>query len=137
VGTIVQDRPQINPVSQPRWDRFERADLFEQYRQLRTQGISERQAAKDAFVRTRCRCIALRSLGRRLATGGMHAHRRRRSMECASLGLGRAIAEVDGERVCMPAGSRRVGANPCIFPELPVWDNVSVTSLNRLYNPLF
>jgi hypothetical protein len=36
--------------SQPRWDRFERADLFEQYRKLRTQGISERQAAKELKV---------------------------------------------------------------------------------------
>src|SRR5262244_2982477 len=36
--------------SQPRWDRFERADLFEQYRELRTQGISERQAAKERKV---------------------------------------------------------------------------------------
>src|SRR5499427_7163386 len=39
--------PQINQGSQPRWDRLERADLFEQYRELRTQGISERQAAKE------------------------------------------------------------------------------------------
>lgn len=46
MGTVVQDRPHINPGSQPRWDRFERADLFEQYRTLRTQGVSERQAAK-------------------------------------------------------------------------------------------
>jgi hypothetical protein len=42
--------PQINPGSQPRWDRFERADLFEQYQELRTQGISERQAAKELNV---------------------------------------------------------------------------------------
>jgi hypothetical protein len=42
--------PQINPGSQPRWDRFERADLFEQYRALRTQGISERHAAKELKV---------------------------------------------------------------------------------------
>src|SRR3989442_7692744 len=42
--------PQINPGSQPRWDRFERADLFEQYRELRTQGVSERQAAKELKV---------------------------------------------------------------------------------------
>src|SRR5215470_225242 len=41
---------QINQGSQPRWDRFERADLFEQYRELRTQGISERQAAKELKV---------------------------------------------------------------------------------------
>src|SRR3954454_3230079 len=42
--------PQINHGSQPRWDRFERADLFEQYRELRTQGISERQVAKELKV---------------------------------------------------------------------------------------
>src|SRR5437867_6010720 len=42
--------PHINQGSQPRWDRFERADLFEQYRELRTQGISERQAAKELKV---------------------------------------------------------------------------------------
>ena len=50
MGTVVQDNPQINLGSQPRWDRFERADLFEQYRQLRTQGVSERQAAKALKV---------------------------------------------------------------------------------------
>ena len=50
MGTVVQDTPQINLGSQPRWDRFERADLFEQYRQLRTEGVSERQAAKDLQV---------------------------------------------------------------------------------------
>ena len=50
VGTVIQDMPQINHGSQPRWDRFERADLFEQYRELRTQGISERQAAKELKV---------------------------------------------------------------------------------------
>jgi hypothetical protein len=42
--------PQINLGSQPRWDRFERADLFEQYRELRTQGLSERQVAKQLNV---------------------------------------------------------------------------------------
>src|SRR5437870_10075593 len=42
--------PHINPGSQLRWDRFERADLFEQYRELRTQGVSERQAAKGLKV---------------------------------------------------------------------------------------
>jgi len=50
VGTIIQDMPPINHSSQPRWDRFERADLFEQYRELRTQGISERQAATELKV---------------------------------------------------------------------------------------
>ena len=50
MGTVIQDTQQRNPESQPRWDRFERADLFEQYRELRTQGISERQAAKELKV---------------------------------------------------------------------------------------
>ena len=50
MGTVIQDMPQINPGSQPRWDRCERADLFEQYRELRTQGVSERQAAKELKV---------------------------------------------------------------------------------------
>ena len=50
MGTLIQDEQQRNPESQPRWDRLERADLFEQYRELRTQGISERQAAKEIKV---------------------------------------------------------------------------------------
>lgn len=50
MGTVIQDMPQINHSSQPRWDRFERADCFEQYRELRAQGISERQAAKELKV---------------------------------------------------------------------------------------
>lgn len=44
--TVIQDQQQRNHHRQPRWDRLERADLFEQYREMRTQGISERQAAK-------------------------------------------------------------------------------------------
>ena len=50
MGIVIQDMPHINQGSQPRWDRFERADLFEQYRELRTQGLSERQAAKTLQV---------------------------------------------------------------------------------------
>jgi hypothetical protein len=50
VGIVIQGMPHINQGSQPRWDRFERADLFEQYRELRTQGLSERQAAKELKV---------------------------------------------------------------------------------------
>jgi hypothetical protein len=50
VGIVIQDKQQRNPKSQPRWDRFERADFFEQYWELRTQGISERQAAKELKV---------------------------------------------------------------------------------------
>src|SRR5262252_4669948 len=50
VGTVTQDMPHINHRSQPRWDRFERADLLEQYRALRHQRLSERQAAKELEV---------------------------------------------------------------------------------------
>jgi uncharacterized protein DUF6399 len=50
VGTVIQDQQQPNPESQPRWERFERAALLAQYRELRTQGISERQAAKELKV---------------------------------------------------------------------------------------
>src|SRR5438552_7555194 len=50
VGTVIQDTQQRNYDRQPRWDRFERADLFAQYRELRTQGVSERQAAKELKV---------------------------------------------------------------------------------------
>src|SRR4029450_9537427 len=50
VGPVIQDKPQTTHSSQPRWDRFERADLFAQYRALRTQGISERQAAQELKV---------------------------------------------------------------------------------------
>ena len=50
MGTVIQDMPQINPGHQPHWDRFERAELFEQYREWRTQGVSERQAAKELKV---------------------------------------------------------------------------------------
>jgi hypothetical protein len=50
VGTVIQDTQQRNPEGQPRWDRFERADLFEQYREWRSQGLSERQAAKKLKV---------------------------------------------------------------------------------------
>ncbi len=41
---------EINLGRQPRWDRFERADLFEQYWELRAQGISERQTVKELNV---------------------------------------------------------------------------------------
>src|SRR5262245_40572243 len=42
--------PPINRRRQSRWDRFERADLLEQYRALRHQGLSERQAATALAV---------------------------------------------------------------------------------------
>lgn len=50
MGTLIQDTQQRNLDSQPRWDRLERADLFEQYQELRTQGLSERQAAQELKV---------------------------------------------------------------------------------------
>src|SRR5262245_52742090 len=50
VSTVFQAVPPINHRSQPRWDRFERADLFAQYQTLRAQGVSERQAAKELKV---------------------------------------------------------------------------------------
>ena len=50
MGTVIQEMRHVHQDSQPRWDRFERADLFAQYRELRTQGISERQAAKELKV---------------------------------------------------------------------------------------
>ncbi len=50
MGTVIQDMPQINLGSQPRWDRFERADLFEHYIELQAQGVSQRQAAKQLQV---------------------------------------------------------------------------------------
>ena len=50
MSTVIQDQHHRTPAGQPRWDRFERADLFEQYRELRTQGLSERQAAKELKV---------------------------------------------------------------------------------------
>ena len=50
MGTVIPDMPHSNHGSQPRWDRCERADLFAQYRELRTQGIAERQAAKELKV---------------------------------------------------------------------------------------
>jgi len=50
VGTLIQDTQQRNYDRQPRWDRFERADLFEHYRELRAEGLSQRQAAQELQV---------------------------------------------------------------------------------------
>ena len=50
MATAIQDPQPRHSQGQPRWDRCERADLFEQYRQWRTQGVSERQAAKALQV---------------------------------------------------------------------------------------
>jgi hypothetical protein len=50
VGTVIQGTQQCNDARPPRWDRFERADLFEHYRALRAQGMSQRQAAQELQV---------------------------------------------------------------------------------------
>ena len=50
MGTVLQDLSHRNPGSQPRWDRCERAALFAQDREWRTQGLSARQAAKERKV---------------------------------------------------------------------------------------
>ena len=50
MGAVIQSQPQCNDARQAHWDRLERADLFAQYRALRTQGLSERQAAKELKV---------------------------------------------------------------------------------------
>ena len=50
MGAVIQSQPQRNEARQAHWDRLERADLFEPYRELRTQGLSERQAAKELKV---------------------------------------------------------------------------------------
>src|ERR671936_1106613 len=47
---VIPSQPQRNDARQAHWDRLERADLFEQYRALRTQGLSERQAAQELKV---------------------------------------------------------------------------------------
>ena len=50
VATIIQEKQRGNLDRNQRWARFERADLFEQYSNLSTQGISQRQAAKVLAV---------------------------------------------------------------------------------------
>jgi DNA-binding XRE family transcriptional regulator len=47
VGAVIQDTQQRTYDRQPRWDRFERASLFEYYRELRAQGMTQRQAAQE------------------------------------------------------------------------------------------
>src|SRR5215475_10501714 len=50
MGAVIQSQPQRNDARQAHWDRLARAALFEQYRALRHQGLSERQAAKELKV---------------------------------------------------------------------------------------
>lgn len=46
MGTVIQYEQRRNADRTPRWDRFDRADLFEQYRDLHAQGVSPRHAAQ-------------------------------------------------------------------------------------------
>jgi len=46
VGTVIQYKQRSKVDRHQRWARLERADLFEQYRDLQAQGRSQRQAAK-------------------------------------------------------------------------------------------
>jgi len=46
VATISQEQHRGNHDRHQRWARLERAELFERYGELHTQGLSQRQAAK-------------------------------------------------------------------------------------------
>ena len=50
MGTGGQETRQGNENRHHRWDRFERADVFEPYRALQAQGTSQRQAAQALEV---------------------------------------------------------------------------------------
>jgi hypothetical protein len=50
VGTVIQSAQRRNADLHPRWDRTQRAELFDQYRNLQAQGFSLRQAAKALDV---------------------------------------------------------------------------------------
>jgi transposase len=50
MSTVIDFSRRDHADRHQRWERLERADLFEQYRELRDQGLSERQAAKELKV---------------------------------------------------------------------------------------
>jgi transposase len=50
MGTVLQSQPRHHADCPPRWNRTERAERFEQYRELQAQGISQRQAAQKLAV---------------------------------------------------------------------------------------
>lgn len=50
MSTVVDFPHRDNIDRHQRWDRFDRADLFERYRELQAQGVSQRQAAKKLQV---------------------------------------------------------------------------------------
>lgn len=50
MGTVIQETQQRNADRSPRWDRTQRAALFDQYLDWQSQGLSLRQAAKALDV---------------------------------------------------------------------------------------
>ena len=46
MGTVIQKKQRSNEDRHQRWDRLERAALFDQYGDLQAQGLSQRQAAR-------------------------------------------------------------------------------------------
>jgi hypothetical protein len=50
VGTVIAYEQRGKVDRHQRWERIRRAELFEQYRELHAQGLSQRQAAKRLDV---------------------------------------------------------------------------------------
>jgi helix-turn-helix, Psq domain len=50
VATVIQDQQRSNDDRHSRWDRTQRAVLFDQYRDLQAKGLSLRQATKALDV---------------------------------------------------------------------------------------
>ena len=50
MATVIQEKQRSNADRHPRWDRTQRAALFDQYRELQAKGFSLRQAAKALEV---------------------------------------------------------------------------------------
>jgi hypothetical protein len=50
MATVIQEKQRSNADRHPRWDRTQRAALFDQYRELQAKGLSLRQAAKALDV---------------------------------------------------------------------------------------
>ena len=50
MATVIQEKQRSNADRHPRWDRTQRAALFDQYRELQAKGLSLRQAAQALAV---------------------------------------------------------------------------------------
>jgi hypothetical protein len=50
VGTVIDDKQRGHEDRHQRWERLQRAELFGQYRDLQTEGLSQRQAAQRLEV---------------------------------------------------------------------------------------